>query len=84
MKPGFIPILVAGALAGCDDQPQPNSGELEQARRKAAEAEQRAAETEESRDHWQTFALFTGVGAVVLLFVGAALGSKARNDVGRN
>lgn len=77
MKP-LIPLLIAIGLAACHDS---STGELDQERRRRAAAEQRAAADQESRDQWQAVALVTAAGAVVLLFVGAALGSKAKSDV---
>ena len=75
MKKFIIMITLAAALAGCDQQSQFDS---ERQRRLAAERQ--AAEKEASSNGWQAVSFFLCFGSVILLAVGASLGSAARKN----
>ena len=63
----LLSVLLALGLSACQDQSDPRIPELER---------QRDAAIDESGD-WQVVGILGGIG--VMLFVGAGLGSSARN-----
>ena len=71
MKPfvlsALLSVLLALGLSACQEQADPRIPELER---------QRDAAMDESGD-WQVVGILGGIG--VMLFVGAGLGSSARN-----
>ena len=75
MKPfvlsALLSILLALGLSACQEQADPRIPELER---------QRDAALEKS-GNWQVFGILGGIG--VMLFVGAGLGSSARNKAGK-
>ena len=75
MKPtvfaALMSILLALGLSACQEQADPRIPELER---------QRDAALEKSGT-WQVFGILGGIG--VMLFVGAGLGSSARNKAGK-
>lgn len=64
-------------LSGCADDSATRIATAEVA---AAKAQAQAAKAEEEKSTWQTVAMVTSVGAVLLLLIGTALGSSARKD----
>jgi hypothetical protein len=75
MKKLIITIMLAACLAGCDQQ---NQFDLERQRRLAAERQ--AAEKEASSDGWQAVSFALCFGSVILLVIGASLGSAAKKN----
>ena len=73
MKPfvlsALLSVLLALGLSACQEQADPRIPELER---------QRDAAMDESGD-WQMVGILGGIG--LMLFVGAGLGSSARNKV---
>ncbi|MBP6602835.1 MAG: hypothetical protein KA250_13575 [Verrucomicrobiales bacterium] len=82
----FIPLILIcfSLLAGCGDggkaEIERERQRTEQAERERQKAEQARKEAEEGKSTWQTVAWVVGVGAVVLLVFGTAMGSSARKD----
>ncbi len=74
-KPILISILIA-LLVGCDESEYEQS-RAEALRREAA-ALQEAQDERARREFWQGLTCVAGVGAVVLLIVGVAVGSSTR------
>ena len=56
--------------------------ELSNERVRRVQAEQKAAENEKRTGTWQNAAIIAGLGGVVLLVVGAGLGSMGKRDAG--
>lgn len=75
-----IIIVILGAVALCTSTPGANAwfGDAEKQRR--IEVEQKLAQQERLTNQWQITAFMLGVGCVVVLVVGAAIGSKGRKD----
>ena len=71
-------------LAGCrpDDSKAAVQQELNTERIRRVQAEQKAGENEKRKDAWQTAATVALTGAVLLLVVGAGLGSMGKRDAG--
>lgn len=72
-------VLTLLFLAGCKEDNQ-SQQELERERERARQAEIAREQAEKSKNMWQTVAWVAGVGAVVLLVFGTAIGSSARKD----
>ena len=76
MKPfvlsALLSVLLALGLSACQEQADPRIPELER---------QRDAAMDESGD-WQVVGILGGIG--VMLFVGAGMGSSARNKAGKH
>jgi len=86
MRPAIIGLLLG--LAGCGPDPRQielnnERGLRAQAEEQKAQAEQRAAVNEKHRDAWQMAATVSIAGAVLLLVVGAGLGSMSKRDARR-
>lgn len=73
------------AMGGCqpdDSRAQTLQQELNNERNRRVQAEQKANENGKKKDTWQTVATVAVAGAVLLLVVGAALGSMSKHDAG--
>jgi len=73
MKKFIIMIMFMAAIAGCDQQSQ-----FESERQQRLAAERQAAKKEASSNGWQAVSFVLCFGSVILLIVGASLGSAAR------
>ncbi len=81
--PLFIILITAAALASCapvTKRPPAPDPEQELQQRRLSELERRLQMQHTTNDHWQTLAASLGVGCVVLLILGTALGTKTRHD----
>jgi len=70
-------LLSVSLLAGCYDK---DKAAVERERQRAEQAERARKIAEDEKSMWQTVACVVGVGAVVLLVLGTAIGSSARKD----
>ena len=78
----IVGLLLTSAL-GCRDESTLTQQALDAERNRRVQAEQQATESEKRKEGWRTAATGAAAGAFVLLVIGAALGSKAKRDVGR-
>jgi putative RecB family exonuclease len=86
LREGFLMSWITGQ----EDEPvawepgeEDAQQELNSERIRRAQAEQKARENEKRKDAWQTAATAALTGAVLLLVVGAGLGSMSKRDAGR-
>ena len=66
----IIILLCATSLCACK--------EIQTEREKRIETE--LHQQQESKNRWVAFAFILGIGCVAVLFIGAAMGAKARKD----
>lgn len=77
-------LILFLTLAGCPPStPGPSADELKREQQKRMEAERRRAQETASKTTWQTVAFITGTGALLMLIIGTALGSRARHHATR-
>jgi len=81
MKHTTLLAVLCLLLAGCGDSPHDDTSLrlASEEHTKRIEAEQRAEKAEHNRCFWQSTAAAVGSTAVLLLVLGTALGSGARN-----
>lgn len=70
MRKTFIAMLCLCALSACRELPSERERRIETELR----------EQQESKNRWQAIAFVLGIGCTAVLFVGAAVGAKARKD----
>jgi hypothetical protein len=85
MKPIFWFFLFLGSLtlSSCDIDPPPPSPSqevLQQQQRRIVELESQLDGVRDTSDRWKLLCAAAGVGALVLLIFGTALGAKTRHD----
>jgi hypothetical protein len=75
-------VLSTLALSSCHVASRPSPGEevLQQQQRRVVELESQLDGLRHNNDRWKLYCVFGGVGAVLLLIFGTALGAKTRHD----
>lgn len=84
MKPILLSLLLlsATALSSCRVATTPSTGDpiVQQQSQRVIELESQLDGLRQTNDRWQILCASTGVGALVLLILGTALGAKTRHD----
>lgn len=77
-------LILFLTLTGCPPStPAPSADEVRREQQKRVEAERRREQESASKNTWQTVAFVTGTGALLMLIIGTALGSRARHHATR-
>ena len=81
MKHFILIVLVAVTLGVSTNRAYAWFGDAEKERR--IETEQKLIQQQRDTSQWQGIAFILGIGCVVVLIIGAGIGSKARRDADR-